>query len=450
MDENSYIKNALERERAARKEAERITEEKSLELYEANAQLTQLNISLEEKIKERTKEIQDSHNELLIAKEKAEEATRSKSSFLSNMSHEIRTPLNAITGLIGLLVKNEMDNEKLEMLNSIKFSADNLLHIINEILDFSKIESGKTVYEKISFKPEEIINSLYQTYSLQAKEKKLDYSIHIDNDIPTVLKGDPVKLSQILSNILGNAFKFTKEGFISLKVGKSDTKDNTVRLTFIISDSGIGMNENQQKLVFDSFTQAESGISRKYGGTGLGLSISKSFTEGMGGKISLDSNPGQGSTFTVELPFEISRTEAKEKEAIDRKALKGFKVLVVEDNTINQFVAGKILGLYDIHPDFAADGSEALDLLSKKGYDLIFMDLHMPVMGGFECSRKIRKGKAGEKNKNIPIIALSADAFENARQEVMEAGMNDFVTKPIKEDALYSVLLKYYKTNDKT
>ncbi len=388
MDELEAIKRALKRERAARKQAEAVIEKKSLEIYHTNQELKKLNNSLEQKIQERTSEIEASRQQLLKAKEEAERSTKAKSLFLSNMSHEIRTPLNGIISITDIMLRETDEKNICEMLGTVKYSADHLLSIINDILDFSKIESGKITFENIIFNLKEMVDNLMKVMQFKASEKGINFKLDWDKDIPDNIAGDKVKLSQILTNLLGNAFKFTDQGLVNLTVKKlGHVSNKKVKLGFSVSDSGVGIPKDRLESVVESFTQSSQSITRKFGGTGLGLTITKRLVELQGGTIHVKSEENKGSVFTFVLDYEISETKAKTQKSAhphERKGLEGKRILIVEDNQINQFVAVKILKNWGIQTQICENGEEAIRLLSSKTFDLILLDLHMPVMDGYE------------------------------------------------------------------
>jgi PAS domain S-box-containing protein len=382
--------------------------------------------------------------EILESKFEAERTAKAKSEFLSNMSHEIRTPMNAIIGLSELLLKESLTDKQLENLKSIKYSADNLLVIINDILDFSKIESGKIEFESINFDLFSKVQEIRKTFIFKAEEKGIGLKFQVDERISPFVIGDPFRLNQILLNLLSNAVKFTKEGTVSLIVDLVSEDEENVEIKFNIVDTGIGIPKDKLASVFESYTQAYTDITRRFGGTGLGLAITRQLVTMQNGQINIESEPGKGSTFSVTLQFQkgVADSQASVDEQIaemlEKRDFDGMSVLLVEDNVMNQFVAHQVLELWNIKVDFANDGLEATDKLKVNDYALVLMDLQMPVMSGYEATAFIRDKTNKLRNPEIPIIALTADAFPETKKKVMEEGMNDFVTKPLEQNDLYN------------
>lgn len=383
--------------------------------------------------------------ELIYAKQEAERSMRAKEQFLSVMSHEIRTPLNAVIGLTHLLLEENPLPEQIEQLHAIKFSADNLMFIINDILDFSKIESGKVSFENIDFDLKNIYKGIFQSLNFKAAEKNLQLQFHLDKNMPTRLMGDPVRLNQILLNLVSNAVKFTDKGYVRVTTKVCSHIKDKLTLEFTVADTGIGIAEDNIASIFESFTQASSETTRKFGGTGLGLTITKRLVELQGGEINVRSKLGLGSEFIVRLSFGLfySQTEQNTKKFTKQPAdnLEGVHILLVEDNKMNQLVASKFLKRWGATLDIAENGIEAITILEKQTYHLILMDLQMPQMDGYAASQFIRSNMPHL--QHTPILALTASVMLDIRRNVLDVGMNDYITKPFDPQELFSKIRQY-------
>jgi len=354
-----------------------------------------------------------------------------------------------------LLLEDNPRPDQVENLNTLKFSSENLVTIINDILDFSKIESGKLELEEVDFDLKYIIKSIHHALSGSALDNGIKLQMKYDSALPKFLIGDPVRLSQILNNLIGNAIKFTSKGHVIIQVELKSSSEKEIEVLFSVMDTGIGIPENKLAAIFDNFTQASSDTTRNYGGTGLGLAISKQLVELKGGKINVESIEGKGSHFYFSLTFKKSDQNGKqlgfkqtENSNFITHSLKGVKVLLVEDNKINQIVVGKFLSKWEVETDIAENGEEALKMVQNKDYNLILMDLQMPVMDGFEATRKIRA--LGGKFSKLPIIALTASAVLEIQEEAFSAGMDDFITKPFDPKLLNSKIHAFAQVNTST
>jgi CheY-like chemotaxis protein len=353
------------------------------------------------------------------------------------MSHEIRTPMNAIVGFTDLLLTSNFSPQDQEYLNTIKYSADNLMVILNDILDFSKIEAGKFLLENFEFDLKEKLGYLERTFEVAAKRKNIELSFQIDEKVPNELMGDPHRLNQILVNLLGNSLKFTSAGFVRLTVGVVKDYRDSVDLKISVSDSGIGIPEDKLSLIFDSFSQAHQNNATKYfGGTGLGLTITRKITDLMRGSISAQSQLGVGSTFSVYLNF-LKNPKPAKISAVSPKSglsLKGYRILVAEDIMANQILLKHLLQRWGADFVICNNGQEALEFLEKQAFDIILMDLQMPVMDGVAAMRSIRR--SFPQFSDVPVIALTADTFAETVAEIASCNFSDFVTKPFKADEL--------------
>ena len=374
------------------------------------------------------------------------DANKSKSEFLASMSHEIRTPLNSIIGMAEVLAETTLSEEQHEYVRIFRSAGESLLEIINDILDLSKIEAGQTELEAIDFDLPTLLESVTTIVSLRADEQETTIRTHINSDVPFYLNGDPTRLRQILLNLVGNAVKFTEKGRVEITVSTKFESGHDQELLFAIKDTGIGIPVDKQQLIFDSFTQADSLTTRKYGGTGLGLTICQKLLNIMGGHIWLTSQPGKGSTFFFTIPFleataprpEINTNIGLQPAHCD--LLHAARILLVDDNKDNC----NLIRLYLRDTPFtlktAGNGQEAVKIFCANPYDLVLMDIEMPIMDGYEATQKIRQWEHGQKRAPAPIVALTAHAFIRFKKKCLDAGCSDFLTKPVKKSKLIETI----------
>jgi signal transduction histidine kinase/CheY-like chemotaxis protein len=387
------------------------------------------------------KNIEAAKKEAQDMAEKAKEANQAKSNFLANMSHEIRTPLNAILGFIDLLKEKEEDPEKLKYINTIQNSSNALLGVINDILDFSKIESGNLFIEKINFNTYDEFNTMTDLFRAKASEKNISLTLHMDhNNMPNALVSDPLRIKQVIANLLSNAIKFSKNnGRVSLYI---EYKNGYLNVA--VEDNGIGIPKEKQQDIFKAFSQAESSTTRKYGGTGLGLSISSRLVEMLGGELKLYSNPGVLTRFYFSIPVEIGEYKNNTTmPKLDTSRLKGKHILLVEDNKANQMYMTLLLKKFGLTYDIANDGLEAVHAFEQKSYDLILMDENMPNLNGIEATKVILDIEKNKKLTHTPIIALTANALKGDRERFIDAGMDEYMTKPVSKAQLLEMFTKF-------
>lgn len=376
------------------------------------------------------------------AMEKAQKSSEAKSEFLSTMSHEIRTPLNAVIGMSNLLIGGNPRPDQKENLEVLKFSAGNLLSIVNDVLDFNKIESGKVVFEHIKFSMVELMQNICGGQAPTAKAKGLLFKLDIDSTLNNkILFGDPTRITQIVFNLINNAIKFTAEGGVQVRVACIEDRGDQLTINFTVKDTGIGIEQERLAIIFEPFIQESISTTRKYGGTGLGLAIVKRLLELQGLKIKVSSVVGKGSEFSFSMEFAVStevveRTPTQQLQAADNAgSLNRASVLIAEDNPVNVMLMKKLLSRWGIVPTFAENGERAVELVKYGNFDIILMDLQMPVMNGFDAAKEIRK-MCDQKKSNIPIIALTASALFDIRERVQDSGINDYVAKPFNPNEL--------------
>lgn len=426
----------FQRERKARKQAEQILESKSLELYQSNLALQDLANNLEQKIAERTVELEKE-------KTRALQLSQAKSNFVATMSHEIRTPINGISGALQLLVSEVNTDEAHHLIDIANHSAEILIHIINDVLDFSKIEAGQMQLENIAFDLKKLCENAINANQEAAKRKGNELLFHWDNNAPIWQSGDPYRITQILNNYLSNAIKFTSDGRVILKV-----KPESDAIHLNVVDTGIGIPETSLHKLFNDFSQVDSSTTREYGGTGLGLAICKKLAALMQGSVNVNSTVGVGSEFNLTLPNKPTETPPSQNETVQithQLEQDTCNILLVDDNLINRKIGSKILEKMGHNVTLAEQGIEALEFIKNTDYDfdIVLMDCQMPEMDGFEATRKAR-----EMGCQTPIIALTANTSEEDRQQALNSGMNEFLSKPFKANEIQAIILQF--TQNKT
>nr|WP_294937410.1 ATP-binding protein [uncultured Flavobacterium sp.] len=398
----------------------------SLSLYKNNIIRTKTNQLLKDK-----------NQELEIEKEKAERASKARAEFLSTVSHELRTPLNAINGITHILLEDNPKATQMNYLNSLKFSGNYLLTFINDILEINRVESDVVEVESIDFDLRDLLENILGSFTEIANKNKTVYHLEIDEKIPSVLIGDPTKLSQIFINLVNNAIKFTKNGNVWVSASVKKEKTNTVKILFEVRDTGIGIPKDRLETIFDSFTQGSVEINRKYGGTGLGLAIVKRLVHLLGGKIKLDSEENKGTRFYFDISFRVSekKLEKKTGPTYEEEWLIGKKILLVEDNKINQMITQKMLERKQMSCVIIENGEEAVEHMRDNTYDLVLMDVHLPGINGTTATEQIRKF-----NQETPIVALTAISLDENKEMLLSFGMNEVITKPFDPEKFYEII----------
>lgn len=408
-------------------------------LLRQTQKITRIGDSNQKKLLEAYNKIENQNLKLDRAIHEAESANAAKNQFLAKVSHEIRNPMNVILGMAELLHLTHLNNEQKSYISNLRVAGKKLLHVINDILDFSKIESGLLTLENIDFYISDTVKSIKESFITTANEKGIRLNIHTSGNVPLVIKGDNIRLSQILFNLMGNAIKFTDKGIISLDIRRINKEnpdsDKKIILQFTVRDSGIGIASEKHSTIFESFIQADSSTTRRYGGTGLGLTICKQLVELMGGTIELKSQPGRGSTFSFNVPFapgnpHIARRLRKQQN-IPKYQGKPLNILLGEDNPMNAELMVRFLKKQKHRVTHAKHGKEILEFIQKRSFDVILMDVEMPEIDGFETTRRIRSDKTKKFRPDIPIIAITAHTLPVYKNKILSCGMNDIITKPI-------------------
>ncbi len=412
-----------------------------------------LHLSSNHQLTEKINSLAKREKALLKQNKRLQLTSKNKNLFLASMSHEIRTPMNGIVGAIEILEGTELQADQAKFLGIIETCSNALLSVIDDILDYSKIEANELKIETVDFNLKDIVSQVRDILIFKAQEKNIEFTTHIVHNVPIWLKGDPLRVRQILLNLANNAVKFTESGAVSIEVSLASQTDNDAVIEFKVKDTGIGIPSDQQKHLFKNFSQVSSEITRQYGGTGLGLAISRKLTEMMNGEIGAESEPGTGSTFRFTIPLtkqqgtRKSRNDlihlGRQKRANSKESKKELSVLLVEDDTINQKITSILLEKEGFKITIAETGVQAIETMRENTFDLILMDVEMPEKNGYDTTREIRASTAKTDSHQIPIIAMTAHAMSGIREKCLAAGMNDYISKPINMPLLNEIIQRF-------